>query len=139
MNIPRNVHVFDTGIIHSTYHDGTIVTEQDAREELALFEKIATQYGNRLLLLNDLRGRITTDRGARRVFGTYDGDDVHIAFIVDSKIVEIGLNFITKLYGTRHPQHAFPTFDEAYAWLETKTLPEFFGPPTPLDLPTSQT
>ncbi len=135
MNIPKtygNIHVFDTGIIHSTYHDGTVVTEQNAREELVTFEKIAAQYGGRLLFLNDLRRRITTDRGARRVFGTYDGTDVHIAFVIDSKIVEIGLNFITKLYGSRHSQHAFPTFDEAYAWLEARTLPEFFGPAAPL-------
>ena len=115
------IEVDNQGIIHASYHDGTTMTERLAREEVAIFEEIAKRQG-RLFLLNDLRGRITADRGARRVYGEFfkAHPDAKMAFVFDSKLVEVGLGFIVRVYASTNQSelNAFQDIDEAYAWLE---------------------
>lgn len=132
------IEVDNQGIIHASYQDGTTMTERLAREEVVIFDEIAKRQG-RMLLLNDLRGRITADRGARRVYGEFfkAHSDAKMAFVFDSKLVEVALNFIARLYdrGRQRDMRAFPTFEDAYTWLEGYTKPEFTRPPVPFEMP----
>lgn len=112
------IEVLEDGIIYCKFHDGTQITEAHAREELAIFDELVEAGLGRLLLINDLRGRITTDRGARRVYGTYSRPGTCVAFLFDSKIVEMGLNFIAKIYPPENTTlQAFRELEDAHQWL----------------------
>ena len=140
MRIERSIGPIDIderGIIHTRYHEGVVVTEADANDEFALYEQVQAQYGGQILLLNDLRGRITADRGARRIYGQRRDPNAHVAFVFDSKLVEVALNFIARLHDRsgQRDMRAFPNYEDAYAWLETFTRPELTQPPGPYTLP----
>lgn len=112
------IEVLDDGIIYCKFNDGTQITEAHALEEIAIFDELVETRFGRLLLINDLRGRITTDRGARRVYGTYARPGTCVAFLFDSKIVEMGLNFIAKVYPPQNTTlQAFREFEDAHQWL----------------------
>ena len=112
------IEVLDNGIIHNQYNSGVTILGSHAREEMPLFEEIAQQCGGRMLLLNDLRGRVSTDREARAVYGEYTNPNAYVAFVFDSKIVEIGFNFIQRLYPMDVKKKAFKELEPAIEWLE---------------------
>lgn len=123
------IEVFDNGIIHNQYNSGITILGSHATEEMSIFEGISQRFGGRMLLLNDLRGRISTDREARTIYGEYTNPDAYVAFVFDSKIVEIGFNFIQRLYPMNVTKKAFQELEPAIAWLEGFVLPEH--EPTP--------
>ncbi len=76
-----------------------------------------------------MRGRISTDREARSIYGEYTNPNAYVAFVFDSKIVEIGFNFIQRLHPMNVTKKAFQELAPARTWLEGFVLPEFESTP----------
>ena len=125
------IETFDNGIVHSYYEPGIRVLEEHARAEMEIYAEVAGRFGGQLLLMNDLRGRITAARGARRISASLPFERMYVGFVLNSKIVEVGINFITQLFTKDNIiQQAFQEYDEAYEWLKQFVLPEFLDPPS---------
>ena len=116
------VEVHDNGIIHNQYDPGVTILGSHAHEEMALFEEIAEGFGGRMLLLNDLRERVSADREARAVYGQYSNANAYIAFVFSSKFVEMGFNFIQRVHGMDVEKKTFQEIDPAMKWLASHAL-----------------
>lgn len=111
------IEVHENGIIHNQYDSGTTILGSHAREEMPIFEEIAQRFGGRMLLLNDLRGRVSADREARSVYGQYSNPNAYVAFVFDSMFVEMGFNFIQRIHGMDVEKETFREIEPAMAWL----------------------
>ncbi len=104
------------GIIHNTYTEGSLIDKEEASIIITTVNDMIG--GKRLLLLNDLRTKVTFNREARNHFRDNTKADSSVAFIINSKIGEVAVNFFLKFNAPHYNLRVFHDIDEGRAWLE---------------------
>jgi len=109
------LEVLEHGIIQHTYKDGSTVDLTEANRVIDLVDELVGD--KRLLLLNDMRAKVTFTREARTFFRENTKPDAAVAFIINSKIGEVALNFFLKFNSPNYQLKVFQERDEGHAWL----------------------
>lgn len=105
----------DERVIKHTYHNSVTIDLEEAKLVLSLVDELL--QGRRLLLLNDMRAKVTFDRDAREYFKQNTPADGVVAFVIDSKIGEVAINFFLKFNSPDYKLRIFNEIDEAHQWL----------------------
>lgn len=107
------------GIIHNTYEEGSLIDKQEA---VIIINTVYEMIGDgRLLLLNDMRTKVTFNRDARNHFRDNTPPDAAVAFVINSKIGEVAVNFFLKFNAPHYNLRIFNELDEARRWLEQES------------------
>lgn len=107
--------ISDGKIIKQTYNNNTTIDLTEAKLILELTHELLD--GRRLLLLNDMRAKVAFDRDARDYFRKNTPQDAVVAFIIDSKIGEVAINFFLKFNSPDYKLRIFNELEEGLQWL----------------------
>lgn len=105
----------DNRVIKQTYVNGTTIDLEEAQRILSLTHELL--QNQRLLLLNDMRAKVAFDRDARDYFKRNTPADSVVAFVIDSKIGEVAINFFLKFNSPDYKLRIFNDLEEAHQWL----------------------
>lgn len=109
------------GIIHNTYKEGSLIDMEEAAAIISTVYELINE-GERLLLLNDLRTKVTFNREARNHFRDNTAPDSAVAFVINSKIGEVAVNFFLKFNAPHYNLRVFHNIDEGRTWLEREAV-----------------
>lgn len=107
--------ISDGKIIKQTYNNNTTIDLAEAKLILELTHELLGE--GRLLLLNDMRAKVAFDRDARDYFRKNTPQDAVVAFIIDSKIGEVAINFFLKFNSPDYKLRIFNELEEGLEWL----------------------
>jgi hypothetical protein len=108
------------GIVHNTYKEGSLIDKDEAD---AIIRTVTEMIGDaRMLLLNDMRTKVTFNREARNHFRDNTPSDAAVAFIINSKIGEVAVNFFLKFNAPHYTLRVFDGIDEGRTWLEREAV-----------------
>jgi len=107
--------VLDGGIIEHTYEEGVTIDEDEARRVIDIVNDIIGD--GLLLLLNDMRIKALFTREARAFFRENTPDNASVAFIINSKLGEVTVNFFLKFNSPTYNLRIFNDRESALGWL----------------------
>ena len=113
------ITIRDDGVIVHSYIELNVIDEEEAKK---VIDFIHEQQGAeaQLLLLNDMRTKVTFTREARAYFRDHSAPDTAMAFLINSKIGEVAVNFFLKFNSPDYELRVFNEYDEALSWLLAK-------------------
>lgn len=106
------------GIVEQTYKEGATIDVEEAKRVIELVEEMLE--GAPLFLLNDLRSKTVFTREARAYFTENSKDAMASAFIINSKIGEVAVNFFLRFNSPNYDLRIFNDREEGYSWLLEK-------------------
>ena len=110
-----HLELLPSGVVHNTYDEGSLIDKQEAE---AIINAVNGMIGDqRMLLLNDMRTKVTFNREARAYFRDNTPADSAVAFVINSKIGEVAVNFFLKFNAPHYNLRIFHDPHEATAWL----------------------
>jgi hypothetical protein len=108
--------LLEGGIIEHTYEEGVTIDEDEARRVIDIVIDMIGEGGH-LLLLNDMRIKALFTREARAFFRENTPDNASVAFIINSKLGEVTVNFFLKFNSPTYNLRIFNDREEAFTWL----------------------
>ena len=104
-------------VVRHTYKDGSVVDLDEAQRVVGIIEEMIGQ-GNTKVILNDLRAKVAFSREARDFFKNNGDHTTVMAFLINSKIGEVTVNFYLKFNQPDYQMRIFTDEQEAMQWLE---------------------
>ena len=112
-----HLYVVEPGIVHHIYEDNSIVDLEEAHKVVKLTEELLGS-GVTFRVLNDIRAKVAFTREARDFFRNHSEDTI-MAFLINSKIGEVAVNFFLKFNNPPFKLKIFNDEQEALEWLRT--------------------
>lgn len=112
------LELLNDGIVRQSYKEGSVIDLAEAQHVLGLVREMVGS-DTKIKLLNDMRSKVAFSRDARNYFKDNAGDDTIMAFLIDSKIGEVGVNFFLKFNKPAFSLRIFSNEDEAMQWLQS--------------------
>ena len=104
----------DDGVIIHSYKAGSSIDREEAERVLDI---IAEHNHGRVLLINDLRAKVSFTREAREYFQTYGPKNSVTAFVINSKIGEVIVNFHLRFNMPDYALRVFRDMESATQWI----------------------
>ena len=103
-------------IIRHSYKEGSVVDVDEAKRVTMLIREMIGPDAP-IKVLNDLRTKVVFTREARDHFKNSGDETTSMAFLINSKIGEVTVNFFLKLNNPSYRMRIFSDLDEAMDWL----------------------
>lgn len=110
-----HIYVIEPGTIHHIYKDGSIVDLDEAHRVVELTKELLGSDST-IKVLNDIRAKVAFTREARDFFRNH-GEDTVMAFLINSKIGEVAVNFFLKFNNPPFKVKIFNDEQDALNWL----------------------
>lgn len=109
------LELLESGVLMNTYFDESHIDLAESR--WLIQNSMELLDGKPMRLFNDLRSKVSFSREARNYFRDNTPDDSAVAFVINSKLGELAVNFYLKFNAPGYELRVFQDGSEAEAWL----------------------
>lgn len=115
-----SVRLYDSGIMHQTYHKGVEIIFEDTEKEMEIYRKEFCQDGARPILV-DINTIKSVSKESRGIYSSKETAEIFsaAALLVGNPVSRIMGNFYLGLNKSTMPVRMFTDPDQAWSWLIT--------------------